>query len=135
MALNFLPQPNKLYKDVVLSTHPPQRDSHTLAKTACISFVLKHITGTCNSFYYRECYLRPEKTLIIEPMATIKGIEIELEAKVITLWLVNCHPLRLSYKLPPQELETCQPTPRTVSTHVQKEACQPIQTLFYNRSA
>lgn len=74
MALNFLPQPNKVYKDAVLPTHPPQRDSQTLAKTAFISFVLKHIRGTCNSFYYQGCHLRKEKTLIIEPMAPIKGI-------------------------------------------------------------
>lgn len=115
MALNFLPQPNKVYKDAVLPTHPPRRDTHTLARTACVPFVLKHIRGTCNSFYYWECHLRQEKTLIIEPMAPIKGIKIELEAKVITLWLVNCHPLRLSYTSSPQELEACQPTPRTVN--------------------
>lgn len=70
------------------------RDCHTLAKTACV-----RIWGWagCNSFYYWECHLRQEKTLIIEPMAPVKGIQIELEARVITLWLVNCHPLRLSY--------------------------------------
>lgn len=71
--------------------------------------------GVCNSFYYWECQLRQEKTLIIERMAPVKGIQIELEAKVITLWLVNCHPPRLSYQPSPQELEACQPTPRTVN--------------------
>lgn len=86
--------------------------------------------GTYNSFYYQECHLRQEKTLIIEPMAPIKGIEIELEAKVTTLWLVNCHPLRLSCKPSPQELEASQPSPRTVN----KPSNQCLETLGHMSS-
>lgn len=99
----------------MLSSPPihQDRDCHTLAKTACISLVLKHMGGGRNSFYYWECHLRQEKTLTIEQMDPVKGIQIELEAKVITLWLVNCHPPRLSYQ--PQELEVRQPTPRRVN--------------------
>lgn len=95
-----------------------------------VSHLYWSTSGGHVSFYYWECHLRQEKTLIIGPMAPIKGIKIELEAKVITLWLVNCHPLRLSYTSSPQELEARQPTPRTVNEPNNKR----LETLGHTSS-